>query len=305
MAAGQFIRFGNFAHTLKRGKKASAQAVIAEALRQPGSSDHVARNYGQVLEPRVFRGSEQSVLSAIEISTATRTNAVGHRIRRDSPVLCGVIASYPRRINPAKRGEMDFFDDAEEMRNYEWWRQRALAWFDDIYGSRLRLVVEHLDESNPHLHALLVPKPFEPFSTVNPATWGGKTQINKGVGRRVQDKQCIALFQESFYASVSRPSGHERGGGANSRKRTVSRQHKQNEPQKNMSVAVVSGMGEAGCQVEELGSIQKWMLEHIRQKGIKRILDEIHACCREQGIRAPDPDAIIASIQTDLVLALG
>jgi len=194
MAAGQFIRFGNFAHTLKRGKKASAQAVIAEALRQPGSSDHVARNYGQVLEPRVFRGSEQSVLSAIEISTATRTNAVGHRIRRDSPVLCGVIASYPRRINPAKRGEMDFFDDAEEMRNYEWWRQRALAWFDDIYGSRLRLVV---------------------------------------------------------------------------------------------------------------GSIQKWMLEHIRQKGIKRILDEIHACCREQGIRAPDPDAIIASIQTDLVLALG
>lgn len=118
--------------------------VLREAMRFPGHIKHVKSPQHARIIYACNPDVEDNPLLVEEIANAWAesvkiTSGRAHPI--NSPVLaCGVIA-FPRD----RESEWERFRDA------------CSGWLLEKYGERLKLVVEHLDESNPHCHYFAIP----------------------------------------------------------------------------------------------------------------------------------------------------
>ncbi len=124
----------------KAKNKFSAGQIIDEVLREPHAVPHVENPQ----KPNFVLGSEldlRDLIPRIEAAAASYKNPKdGRKLRSDAHVLLAGVASYPREAA----------EDNPE--NYEKWKAKTVDFLREKYGDKLVSVVEHQDESHPHIH---------------------------------------------------------------------------------------------------------------------------------------------------------
>jgi len=206
----QWLRIETFAIASHRGRWTVRQ-VVHEAYRIDGAHPHV-------LAPdiRVIYGETDParLIAEAEAITAAARDASGHRARRTTPVLLSAVASHPedpRSTDPAV------------VERRERWKRRVLDAWRRWWGDRLRAVIEHLDEAQHHLHALVL-APLEQgriaMGAIFPAVAARNEARALGQSKPLQDRAYrngLRALQDLFWRDVSLPEGHARIGAGRQR----------------------------------------------------------------------------------------
>jgi hypothetical protein len=141
----------------------SALDLLMEALRKDGHIPHVPAPKPPGILYAYSDEIRNHPLKVADLADAwadSRKAVTGRAHQRNSPVMASVVISLPKEL-------ID-----------EWpkFRDASLQWLKEKYGEKLKLVIEHLDEENPHFHAYLIANhgigkdglPFsEPFGEVH------------------------------------------------------------------------------------------------------------------------------------------
>lgn len=199
----QFVHVEAYSRTAPKSAAGTGKAgrsvkwVIDEARRDPGSIPHVENPapptyvYGQPLE---------QLEDVCEAWAATMTDAKGRKLRKDALCLAAGVVSAPHDIEPAA---------------WEAFKGDALEWLKSKYGERLQTVVEHTDESHPHLHFYAVPLPGERFEVVHQGKAAAAEAKANGALKGVQNQQYKAAmrqYQDEFFDQVGIKHGMTRIG---------------------------------------------------------------------------------------------
>lgn len=218
----QFAHLETFSRK-STGKKLSVDQVLAEADREQGSCPHVEHPE----KPTLVYGlsiQELRALHAQKCDEARLVNSKGQSrsIRKDQQTLACIVLSYPQ--------------DGED---YNLWEDKSLEWLKEKYGSQLKTVVSHKDESHPHLHCYLMAddmkaaafnegkKAKDDYMKSDEAKSISKTdtkQANKNGDRAY--RQAMRAWQDSYFESVAIHCGLSRIGPG---KRRLSRSQWQQE----------------------------------------------------------------------------
>jgi hypothetical protein len=193
-AAGAPSRYGSPGR-----RRYSASEILREAARVPGHCAHVA----QPAPPRTLFGLDahqllswcESELEPKARSIRVSTTRLGRRRQRsDTPVLLVAVASYPGPPDPNDAG-------------YVAWRDAVIQWAIGHYGSHLRSILEHVDESYGHLHIVV----DDEGRSVKPLMAGHRAAMEAKQERRSKAEQGAAYqhgcrqLQEEFWEAVGKP----------------------------------------------------------------------------------------------------
>lgn len=194
----QYAHFETFARK-RHGKKQMHQFNILTALYELLRIEKYCLHVPCPMPPNILLGSIQQARNAVNRWYAQARDSQGRRLHKTANAMVGEIFSFPREL----------FE--QDPAAYETWRGRLMQWLLKKYGKRLRLLVEHWDESHPHLHAMLVPMPGESIAAVHPgaAVWAemGMERQHRGAGRQALEKQAIINWQDEYFAEVAEPCG--------------------------------------------------------------------------------------------------
>lgn len=190
----------------KRAGKSSGRGhwpiakILAEAGRAPEASKHVANPK----KPKLIYGLNLHNLAVLIDEIAEKaTFENGKKIRIDTPILLSIVASFPR--------ETQLLD----IKKYERWKIDTVNFIGSLYKSRLRTVIEHDDEANPHLHFFLVPDSGR-AKDIHPGYYAERGSDDP---KEKKKKHTLALkkFQDMYWQVVGRKNGLNRLGPARSR----------------------------------------------------------------------------------------
>ena len=249
--------------SVKTGKrKASGVDIVGEILREkPEHYRHVLQKldpipvYGLTLEELKPWYTKMTRASALLDEEMTMNGKVVVRGQRDSTVtmVCAV-ASYPGDM--PKVGDPDFMD----------WLKRVTGWAKEHYGEiNLKSIVLHMDETHAHVH-IVVADGVQLGGSVRHLMSGFKASIpakKKGVkGKALTDvyNADFVKFQDGFFESVSRPSGH-------ARKSLHHTPHVDYSTHKRQKAVVAAALEEANIEAEEIK-------EHARK--LRRLAQELN-----------------------------
>lgn len=202
--AFQFMHVDSFSRsTPKTGKTGghSVRSIVAEANREPDAIPHIDEPQAPTL---LFGKPIEELEATCEAWAAGTTDALGRKVRKDALCLLGGVFSAQDGIGPAA---------------WEKIKGDALEWLQGRYGERLQTVLEHKDESHPHCHFYVVPRPGESFDVIHDGKRAA-SQMGKGVNKGERNKAYIAAmrsFQDGYYAAVGAPNGMTRIGPARRR----------------------------------------------------------------------------------------
>lgn len=184
----------------------TVEGVLAEAARAPGAKGHIVKPR----PPHLLHGVEPLLVEPkVRAVAAEAVDAKGRRIRRDAVVMYALVASYPV---PTKSVS------GEALKDYLAWRTATLDWLKAMFGNHLASVVEHLDETHPHLHAVVVPG-LDDNGRIDHRLHPGYAA--REAARRIgsDHKQAerayrtgMRGFQDDYATAVSARFGHERVG---------------------------------------------------------------------------------------------
>ena len=185
--AYQFIHIENYGLSPSKKakvKKPTVDEVLNEAERKEGYTPHIA----SPKPPITLYGSINDVRKAVDQYVLGTTDAKGRKLRSDANVLLAGVVSLPRDMG----------------NDWELYKQKSIKWLQEKYGDRLKAIVEHTDESHPHLHFYAVEPPGKPFDLHPGITAFRKTQ---GKGKKLAMIQAMRDFQDDFWRNVSAPFG--------------------------------------------------------------------------------------------------
>lgn len=147
-------QFGHWDSFSRKGnsRNRTAEEVCAEAERLAGSCPHVPNP----APPNLLRGVMPVEALAIHdaclaVPAGKKLRGKGRGLRRDTHSLSGIVLSYPVPIAE--------LSEEKKRADYEAWREDAAGWLErecERHGMRFLSLVEHLDESHPHLHCLAI-----------------------------------------------------------------------------------------------------------------------------------------------------
>lgn len=192
--AYQFIHLESYARVAGKGKAGghSVRSIIAEASREAGNHPHVMAPK----PPQIVFGSDLAAVEALahEYAESVRDKQ-GRKLRKDGLVLIGGVFS-----REAGTADADWQDT----------KAKTLAFLQALWGDRLRSVVEHTDEANPHCHFYIIPEPGERFDSVHPGRRAAALAAASGSKKGEQNdayKRAMKRFQEAYYQHVGAPLG--------------------------------------------------------------------------------------------------
>lgn len=203
--AYQFIHVESYSRTQpKKGKTGghSVSSVVNEAIREPNSIPHVddpkppVYIYGKPLE---------SLEETCEAWAASMTDAKGRKLRKDALCLAAGVVSMP---------------DDTTTEAWESFRSDAVEHLKKKYGDRLQTVIEHTDESHPHLHFYVVPRLGERFEMIHQGKMAAAESKREGGLKGAQNqayKASMREYQDEFFESVGIKNGLTRIGPARRR----------------------------------------------------------------------------------------
>jgi hypothetical protein len=151
MAGYQFAHWDTFSRK-GNGRQRTVAEICAEAARVKGNCSHVA----EPKPPKLLRGVLPMKALALHDALLTerpKARGKGRGIRQDTHTLAGIVFSYPY-----SRAELDAAPD--RMADYRAWRDETVDWLEaecQRTGQKMLSIVEHVDESHPHIHCLAVP----------------------------------------------------------------------------------------------------------------------------------------------------
>jgi hypothetical protein len=161
---GIFLRLECYAHHASRLKldQNTISAVVSEALRHEGFCDHVA----SPLPPQIVYGdSPANMLAELQAIADTRFTTYFHKpsgtfkVRKErsdkAVAVCGVISVPP--------------EWRESLHRWKLFKEACVKFLINEFGaSRLKSVLEHVDEKCLHLHFFVCPELDEPLWKVHP-----------------------------------------------------------------------------------------------------------------------------------------
>ncbi|MDX7764569.1 plasmid recombination protein [Aeromonas caviae] len=169
--------------------------IASEAERVPAHCKHVL----MAKEPiRVFGCSPKEAVVLAEAWGAQAKDGLGRKLRSDAPVLLAGILSYPK--------------DGQEWSAF---KAQALIWLRKTYGSALKSVVVHQDESHPHLHFYAVPEFGQDFNTLHPGRAAAAKAKRNGDQKALQQRahnEAMRAWQDRLYLELGRDFGLARIG---------------------------------------------------------------------------------------------
>lgn len=192
---------------VKTKKKRSARDIANEAERVEGNTAHIENPK----PPNIIFGCKPS--EAVDLSeqwAEEAKDAIGRKLRKDGLCLLAGVISISRK------------DEA----GWEDLKGRSVSWLKQTYGNRLKSIVEHQDEANPHLHFYVVPNKNETFAKIHHG-FNAVEQVKKEQAEKKKEttekiaykqEQNLAYikamreFQDKFYLDVGYKSGLTRLG---------------------------------------------------------------------------------------------
>ncbi|WP_156352148.1 plasmid recombination protein [Devosia sp. Leaf64] len=207
----QFVRlntYGAFAATMGRRRwHENAFDILDEAGRVSGAMPHIKHPSPPLL---LCGDLPQNLKPCVETIYDFGRDNRGAPLRRSSPVLYGIVASYPVPWRELDAG----INDANLIE----WSQSVVSWLELTFGNNLGSAVLHLDEPYPHVHAFVIP-PIGPLNrldhTLHPGRKARKEALEGGADRIDGERAYRAgmrNFQDGYYEKVSKRFGHERTG---------------------------------------------------------------------------------------------
>lgn len=203
--AYQFIHVEAYARVAGAGKTGGRNIgdVLAEADRKPGNCPHIdpeklanpalapARIYGLKLE----KVEEEATKWAEHAK-----DAQGRNLRKDGHCLLAGVVSLPA-------GTPD--------KDWQRFKADALKWLKNEYGSALRSVIEHKDESHPHLHFYAVPEHGKDFASLHAGQKAAREAKAQGLKKGEQNRaycEAMRAWQDKFSLEVGQKHGLTRLG---------------------------------------------------------------------------------------------
>lgn len=157
MAGFSFARIEVFARKSRSDSRSNrtASEVLDEAERVSGNMPHVSNP----LPPKVVDGCSFEELrashDAVNEATQTQKNGRTRKIRSTQNTLATAVLSYPVSCLDLKNGP------PEDREKYFAWRDDAIQFMKQEWGSDYKCAVQHLDEKFPHLHLYAVRPDFD------------------------------------------------------------------------------------------------------------------------------------------------
>lgn len=212
----------------------SIDHVIAEANRDPEFSMHVENP----APPRILLGNPATFAADHAAHVAARSTIAimadgsqkSRAIRNDRHTMASIVMSYPV---PRSAIVTD-----EAKAKLAAWEQRNLDWLREKYGDQLRVALAHDDETQPHLHAWLLPDdPGADATTLHPGKVAKKEVEATAKADGVENREAVKLgnralkaamtvWQDEYHAAVGVPEGLTRSG---PKRRRLSREQWQAE----------------------------------------------------------------------------
>lgn len=259
----------------KTDKKFSVKEILEEAARKPGACPHVPNPQ----PPDLIYGMDIEALEKLHDSMCdnmkeTNKKGITRGIRKDQQTLGTVILSFPA----LQKNE----DPAQYEKDFERWKKLSIIWLKEKYGDELKTIIQHTDESNPHLHAYLIPDDLKAdkynigrcakkeFLLSPEATGMDKKEANKLGDRRY--REVWREWQDSYFDKVSVACGLTRIG---SHSRRLTRKEKKQEQQQARSLA--KALNETSRYValkkEEAEVYKKKIIQEARSHADKILAD--------------------------------
>jgi hypothetical protein len=132
---------------VEKKKGGSVSSIISEAKRDLESCHHI----DSPQPPIVLMGDLDQVEAEALAWSAQATDAQGRKLRKDAHCLLAGVISLPR-------------SNEEDWPKF---KAEALEWLKKKYGENLRCVIEHQDESHPHIHFYAVAKNGQSFDDLH------------------------------------------------------------------------------------------------------------------------------------------
>lgn len=176
--------------------------IIAEVERVPEHSAHVV----SPKTPICIYGISPSKASEIAKLRAEASSDIrGYKVRKDTPIILAGVISYPI---PFENSLGQDFSAA-----YDLWKHDTLLWLEKKYSTNLLSVVEHIDESYPHLHFFAVPEPGKGFNAKKLHD-GYVASTDIAVATQKKQLYCDAMrsMQDDYFDTVAVKHGHARSG---------------------------------------------------------------------------------------------
>jgi hypothetical protein len=127
-------------------------------------------------------------------------DARGHALRKDGLCFVAGVVTWP---------------EARPEAEWAGYRAASIKWLQDKYQNRLLSVVEHHDESHPHIHYFCVPLPGERFEILHPGRAAAAEAKAAGLLKGAQNrayKDAMRAWQADFHREVSQHHGLTRLG---------------------------------------------------------------------------------------------
>jgi len=222
----QFVHVESYSRTPPKSADKTGKAgrsikwVVDEAIRDPGAIPHV----DSPAPPTYVYGEPLEQLEATcEAWAATMTDTKGRKLRKDALCLAAGVVSAPHDIEP------------EAWASF---KAGALDWLKAKYGDDLRTVIEHTDESHPHLHFYCVPQHGQRFESVHQGKAAAAAVKAEGGAKGLQNqayKAAMREFQDEFFDRVGVRHGFSRLGPG---KRRLTREEWRQEQVQSKALAV-------------------------------------------------------------------
>jgi len=206
------------------------EQVLAEAIREAKFSTHI----DDPKPPTIIYGVDLPTLKTLhdemldqrKVEVKMKGKVRYRAIRKDRNTLMTVISSFPVRI-----ADLDKDGTGETRRMYEKWKKLNTHHLKNLFGAKLKTVIEHTDEEFPHLHAYILPDD-DPGAFANALHPGevakaGAAEKAKSEGltgetiNKVANKvyqAAMSSWQDDFYEAVGAPCALTRDGTKRTRK---------------------------------------------------------------------------------------
>ena len=203
--AYQFIHIEAYARVAGAGKAGGRNVgnVLAEADRKPGNCPHIdpEKLADPALAPARIYGLKLEKVEAEANAWAEQAkDAQGRNLRKDGHCLLAGVVSLPNDTPP------------EDWRRF---RYDAIDWLKKEFGDRLRSVIEHRDESHPHLHFYCIQEHGKGFASLHPGQQAARKAKAQGLKKGEQNeayKNAMRDWQDKFSMDVGQHHGLTRIG---------------------------------------------------------------------------------------------
>lgn len=155
-------------------KRGNIQWIIDEAKREQNSSYHIDNPEA----PIVLLGDLDKVQEEAIQWAEEATDAQGRKLRKDAHCLLAGVISLPR----------------SEESQWEQFKEKTIKWLKEKYSDNLRCVIEHQDESHPHLHFYCVPKAGQSFDDLHEGKRAQK-ELKKKNPQATKQEQNLAFCE--------------------------------------------------------------------------------------------------------------